>query len=114
MANRKRYNKLVRDRIPEIIRENGGDYEIETLSDEAFIHALRDKLIEEANEAALAHGDDLVKELADLSEVMDALLDAMSIAPITIQEKQQQRRLERGGFERKIQLIWSINPADQE
>lgn len=114
MQKRTIYNKLVRDRIPEIIRENDQDCYIEILSDEDYIQALHDKLIEEANEAANAEGDDLVKELADLYEVMNALMVVMQIKPDEIQERRKQRRLNRGGFEKKIRLVWSTNPTEQQ
>ena len=87
MKNETIYNKLVRDRIPEIIHASGMNYEIDTLTDHAYKQALRDKLIEEATEAAQAKGDDLIKELADLYEVIDALVLAMNIDPITVKER---------------------------
>ena len=51
---RKEYNKLVRDRIPEIIRRDGRNCEIATISEDEYLQALREKLVEEAQEAAEA------------------------------------------------------------
>ena len=51
---RQEYNKLVRDRIPEIICQNGWECEVVKLSEEEYRQALREKPIEEATEAALA------------------------------------------------------------
>ena len=105
---RRIYNKLVRDRIPEIIRDTGSTCKTESYSDEsAFRRALRDKLVEEAREAATASEEDLVAELADLQEVVDALLDAYGLNPEMLRAIQTQRRAERGAFARRLRLRWT-------
>lgn len=104
---RQEYNKLVRDKIPEIIQQAGRECEVTTLSNVEYLEALRQKLIEEAQEAALASPDNLVTELADLYEVIDAVLLAFEIEQETVLAVQKQRRQERGGFERKIKLLWT-------
>ena len=48
-----KYNKLYEDKIPEIIRTSGNQCEISTLNDAEYIKALREKLVEEVNEAAI-------------------------------------------------------------
>jgi predicted house-cleaning noncanonical NTP pyrophosphatase (MazG superfamily) len=101
------HNKLVRDRIPEIIQAAGREYSIETMEKEEFHHALRAKLVEEAQEAAAATDADLVTELADLYEVIDTLMAASGIDRETVLKEQKCRRLERGGFSRRIRLLWS-------
>ncbi|MBD2465917.1 nucleoside triphosphate pyrophosphohydrolase [Oscillatoria sp. FACHB-1407] len=98
---------LVRDRIPEIIRQSGRECGVETMDEEEFRQALRAKLVEEAQEAAAAIDADLVTELADLCEVMDALMVASGIDRETVLKEQKRRRLERGGFSRRIRLLWS-------
>lgn len=105
--NRQEYNKLVRDKIPEIIQQAGYECEVATLSITDYLEALRQKLIEEAQEAALASPDNLVTELADLYEVIDAVLLAFEIEQETVLAVQKQRRQERGGFGRKIKLLWT-------
>jgi predicted house-cleaning noncanonical NTP pyrophosphatase (MazG superfamily) len=70
---RRIYKKLVRDLIPDIIRQDGHACAVESLDEDAFRRALRAKLVEEAREAAHAKDDDdLATELADLQEVVDA------------------------------------------
>jgi len=69
------YNKLIRDRIPEIIEESGLQYQTEMLTEEKYRDALFAKLIEEAQEVATAPPDSLVAELADLYEVIDTILE---------------------------------------
>jgi predicted house-cleaning noncanonical NTP pyrophosphatase (MazG superfamily) len=99
------YNKLVRDRIPEIIRQSGNNCEIAILSDAEYRQALRLKLIEEAAEVAEAEGEDLVTELADLYEVIDALVASYEIAGDRVLQEQIKRRQARGGFAKKIMLL---------
>lgn len=77
---RKEYYKLVRDRIPEIIQKNDLHCEIVTLSERKYRQALRQKLMEEAQEAAEANEQNLVTELADLYEVMDAILASFNLS----------------------------------
>src|SRR5690606_29999473 len=98
------YNKLVRDRIPEIIAAEGRDYATEIMEDAEYRQALLVKLVEEAQEVVEAEPDELVKELADLYEVIDALLVVFDMDKNTILALQQKRRDERGGFERQIKL----------
>lgn len=105
---RREYNKLVRDKIPEIIRQSGNQCEVTIFSETEYLEALRQKLIEEAQEAAIASSDELVKELADLYEVIDAILTASGIEREAVSAVQQQRREERGGFEGKIKLLWTL------
>lgn len=99
-------NKLVRDRIPEVIRQSGRECGVEVMEEEEFRQALRAKLVEEAQEAAATDAD-LVTELADLCEVIDALMAVYGIDRETVLKEQQQRQIERGGFSRRIKLLWS-------
>ncbi|MEG3858372.1 nucleoside triphosphate pyrophosphohydrolase [Microcoleus sp. herbarium12] len=101
----KEYHKLVRDRIPEIIRQNGSECEFVIMSDPEYRQALRQKLIEEAAEAAAADENDLVAELADLYEVIDALMISYGISGDRILNAQAKRRENRGGFAQKIMLL---------
>jgi predicted house-cleaning noncanonical NTP pyrophosphatase (MazG superfamily) len=101
----KEYHKLVRDRIPDIIRESGNQCETAVLSDEEYRQALRQKLIEEATEVAEACRDELVGELADLYEVIDALRISYGISGDRILNAQAKRRENRGGFTQKIMLL---------
>jgi predicted house-cleaning noncanonical NTP pyrophosphatase (MazG superfamily) len=101
------HNKLVRDRIPEIIAAEGRGYATEIMGDGEYRQALLEKLVEEAREAAEAEPDDLMKELADLYEVIDVVLVAFDLDKDAILALQQKRRDERGGFEGRIKLLWT-------
>jgi predicted house-cleaning noncanonical NTP pyrophosphatase (MazG superfamily) len=104
---RKEYDKLVRDRIPEIIRQDGRQCGVEVMPEDEYVQALKDKLVEEAKEAAAAGSDDLVKELADLYEVVDALMAACGIDRESVVAKQEERRQSRGGFDQRLRLLWT-------
>lgn len=100
-----RHDKLIRDRIPDLMDEAGVRYEVETLDATAFERALRAKLVEEADEAARATGpDELALELADLVEVARALMAVTGVAPHEVERLRERRRTERGAFERRLWL----------
>ena len=101
------HNKLIRDRIPEIIRQTGRKCEVKKMSQSEYHQALLDKLIEEAKEAAEAKPDDLVEELADIYEVIDAILNNAEIDKRLILVEQEQKRQEKGGFNKKFRLLWT-------
>lgn len=96
-----KYNKLVRDRIPEIIEQAGKTCTIETLSDEKYIEMLNTKLLEEVNEY-LESGS--VEELADIGEVMHAILAFKGVSIEEYQKVRMEKREKRGGFEDKMLL----------
>ena len=104
---RQTYNKLVRDRIPEIIRASGRDCGLETMAEEEYQQALLEKLVEEAREAQQAGREGLVTELADLYEVIDALIQVYDLDRKTVLRTQQTRHEERGGFTKRIRLLWT-------
>jgi len=101
------YNKLVRDHIPDIIRAEGRECATTTLDDEAYRLALHAKLIEEAQELAQAPADGFLTELADVREVLDALIAYYAIDEVELATLQERRRLERGGFTQRITLTWA-------
>jgi predicted house-cleaning noncanonical NTP pyrophosphatase (MazG superfamily) len=101
------HNKLVRDKIPEIIRNSGNQCETTILSNLDYIEALRDKLVEEAKETAIAPPEELAQELADVMEVIDALMAATGIEPEKVREIQKEKRSQRGGFDNRIKLLWT-------
>ena len=105
---RKHYNKLVRDNTPDIIRQHGDTCQAEIMTESEFQLALRHKIVEEAQEViqATTYGDTL-KELADLYEVIDTLLDTNNISIDTLRMEQERRRAKRGSFTRRIKLLWT-------
>ena len=104
------YNKLVRDRIPAIIAESGRQYRTTVLTAPAFRAALLAKLVEEAQEVQAAPPEELLTELADVLEVVDALLTAQQLSWPQVRQMQEQRRQDRGGFNSRLQLDWVGEP----
>lgn len=99
------YHKLVRDRIPELIRNDGYTCDTTTMDDTEYQDALRAKLVEEALEAASANEENLVMELADLYEVINALMTQYGIDAEAVRDEQRRKHQERGGFEQRTRLI---------
>lgn len=101
----KTYNKLVRDCIAEIIQEEGNIADIIILSEESFIQAIKEKLIEEATEVCNAQNrDDILSELADLQEVMDTIKQLYNINTLEVNTIQAVKALQRGKFEKRLYL----------
>lgn len=98
----KKYDKLIRDKIPEIIAAAGKEYEIETLPEPEYLDALKGKLQEELDEY-LESGE--VEELADLLEVIYAILDYEGVTREELEAIRQKKRDERGGFSKRLLLI---------
>ena len=101
----KRFYKLVRDRIPEIIEADGKTCVCETLSDEEYIRLLDQKLNEELAEYQESKS---LEELADLLEVMQAVVRARGWTLDELEQVRADKAAERGGFVKKILLkeVW--------
>lgn len=96
------YNKLVRDRIPDIIRATGKTCLTAVLSDEAYDHMLDQKLNEELAEYQESKS---LEELADLVEVIAAIVAARGCSWEQFMQIRNQKRCKRGGFEKRILLL---------
>ena len=101
----KTYDKLVRDRIPDIIEADGKRCVAETLSDEGYLLLLDHKLDEELAEYQKSKSLD---ELADLLEVFRAVVKARGWTMEELERVRAEKAAERGGFEKKILLkeVW--------
>ena len=99
------YNKLVRDRIPEIIEASGAEFKTEILSDEKYLEMIDAKLDEELAEY---HKDQNIEELADLLEVIRAATIARGYTLEELETVRAKKAEKRGGFEKKILLIETI------
>lgn len=97
----KTYHKLVRDRIPEIIEADGKTCAWETLSQEDYIRLLDEKLNEELSEY---QENKSLEELADLLEVMQAVVRARGWTLEELEHVRADKAAKRGGFEKKILL----------
>lgn len=97
-----RYNKLVRDRIPEIIEASGKSAQWDILDETACRQKLLEKLTEETAEYATS-GDP--EELADLLEIIYALAELDGINPRQLETIRQAKAASRGGFRQRIRLL---------
>jgi len=102
-------NKLVRDKIPDIIKNNNELAETRILSDEEYLIELKKKLLEECNEVLTADTKETrLEELADLLEVMKALAKTDNHNLEDVELKAKEKALKRGAFDQKIYLIRTI------
>ncbi|MHA2140926.1 MAG: nucleoside triphosphate pyrophosphohydrolase [Candidatus Thorarchaeota archaeon] len=93
--------KLVRDRIPEIIKNSGSAPHVRVVSGSELDKFIRLKIVEEAQELLSSGANE---EIADIFEILEALLVHRSIEGVTIEEVRLKKREERGGFEKGFVL----------
>lgn len=107
----KKYHKLVRDRIPEIIQDSGKICFCETLNNADYLRLLDEKLNEELAEYQESKS---LEELADLLEVMQAVVKARGWMLEDLEHLRADKAAKRGGFERKILLkeVREKEPSD--
>lgn len=96
------YNKLVRDRIPEIIELGGEKANVRILDEEEYLRLLHAKLDEEVGEF---HRDRNVEELADILEVVYALAGAIGSSREELAQVYDRKHEARGGFADRVFLI---------
>jgi len=101
------HNKLVRDRIPEIIESNGDVCETRILNENGFQIELKKKLVEEANEVLNSPSEKLSDELADVLEIVNTLANSNGLSLEKIEEIRKSKREKKGGFDKKVFLEWS-------
>lgn len=95
------YNKLVRDKIAKIIIENKETPKTRVLDDEEYLKELNTKILEEVHEY-LESGE--VEELADIEEVLRAILDVKKVSLEDFEKIRQQKVDKRGAFKDRIFL----------
>ncbi|WP_077618320.1 nucleoside triphosphate pyrophosphohydrolase [Bacillus sinesaloumensis] len=100
------YNKLVRDKIPGIIKTTGKRFRTRKLSEQEYIIELRRKLLEEIAEYEEAGTDEqALEELADVMEVIKSLAEFHGSSIDEIERIREMKYVERGGFREKVFLI---------
>lgn len=103
MKNKKMYNKLVRDKIPQIIREDGKSCICHEATGPTLKSYAKKKLIEEVNEFLQ---DPCVEEAADVMEIFHFLCDLYDIRDSQIMASSTAKRVTRGGFNKGTILAW--------
>ena len=96
-----KYNKLVRDKIPEIIKDKGEVPITHTASDDEYWLKLKEKLQEEADEFMRDNDEN---ELADILEVVYTICDYKKIDIKKLELLRKKKAGERGGFKERIIL----------
>jgi predicted house-cleaning noncanonical NTP pyrophosphatase (MazG superfamily) len=107
---KKTYNKLIRDRISEIIENAGHKSKIRILDDDEYVTYLSKKLQEEVDEFQESMS---LEELADIMEVVFALAAAQGKTPEDMEALRVDKREKRGGFEKRFFLEW-VDKKDVE
>ncbi|SQB91196.1 Uncharacterised protein [Clostridium paraputrificum] len=97
----KKYNKLVRDKIPEIIRADGKECEVKIAEGKEKYEFLEKKLMEEVNEFL---EDKNLEELADVMEVLFGLANELGCSEEDLIRKREEKKGERGGFKDGVVL----------
>ncbi|NMH68026.1 nucleoside triphosphate pyrophosphohydrolase [Bacillus sp. RO3] len=99
------YNKLVRDRIPEIIEATGKAFTTRILSEEEYLIELKKKSFEELEEYHDAETrEEVIEELADLMEIVHAFGNSHNASLDEIEAKRREKAEKRGGFDKRIFL----------
>ena len=99
---KKQYNKLIRDKIPDVISAGGGTSTTRELSSEEYIAALDEKLNEELAEYQC---DKNIEELADLIEVIYAVTKARGYSLEELERVRKKKVDERGSFDKRLFLL---------
>ena len=99
------YKKLVRDKIPDIIKKSGMIPIVEIINDDTYYNLLKTKLYEEYLE--FKHSEE-INELADIVEVIYAILDYKNISIEQFEKIRKGKIEDRGAFKDKIFLIETL------
>jgi predicted house-cleaning noncanonical NTP pyrophosphatase (MazG superfamily) len=106
MREMTRYNKLVRDRIPEIIESNGGKAKVKELDSATYVQELKVKLEEEWKEYLESTSDDeAMEELCDILEILHAFAHVHGNGFEELEAIRKKKFHERGGFEKRFYLM---------
>lgn len=102
------YNKLIRDKIPERIKEHGGDFKIKVLNEKEIVEELIKKVGEESD--GLVGAKDrkgIVEELGDVLDVIDEIKRIMKIKASELAATRKKAFIRKGSFKKRIYLVWS-------
>jgi len=108
-------DKLIRDKMPEIMRSYGIALYERVMGESEYKERLRDKILEEAKEVCAAKNQPEIKEeLADLLEVIHALALSEGLSYEEVEEERLKKRHEKGSFLGRIHSAFSEMDADHQ
>jgi predicted house-cleaning noncanonical NTP pyrophosphatase (MazG superfamily) len=112
---KKVHNKLVRDKIPEYLKEQGIESEVEIVEDEVrYLRLLLDNLEEESQEPGLALEDEeLLEKLAEIESTIDGVLKAKGWSRKELKDVQDEKDEKKGRFDKKVFLISTSEYVDE-
>ena len=101
-----KYNKLVRDKIPEIIIAAGEKPKTRKLSDGEFKIELKKKVLEEAKELVGAKTkDEVLNEAVDIQELIDWIKKTYHFTDVFVKKSQKDKNQKRGSFKKRLFLV---------
>ncbi len=102
------YNKLCRDKVPDIIRGKGFECDVREVDHDEYRREIIRKILEEATGVTNAGGrSSLLKELADLMITIEAAQKEFGISKEELQEAVDTSIEDKGGYEDRLYLSWS-------
>ena len=108
-------DKLIRNKMPEIMREWGINIFERKMEQDEYIARLKDKLIEEAKEVISAkEKHEICEELADLIEVIHSLIAVNHLSLEQVEEARLNKKAKKGGFDGKIYTPFAELSSDHE
>lgn len=100
-----KYDKLVRDKIPEKIKKSGGKVSQKMLGINNYIFELKKKFIEESEELmSTKNTNDALSEMADIQELIDNLLGALNYKSQDLKKIQKEKIKKNGSFKDRIYI----------
>jgi predicted house-cleaning noncanonical NTP pyrophosphatase (MazG superfamily) len=103
------YDKIVRDKIPQYLDSVGVDAEYEVSDDgERILLALKKKLVEESTELIEAPKDEVLNEIADVMEILEAIRVREGLSTEALKEKRESKNAERGAYEKGVFLTRAV------
>ena len=94
-----KYNKAVRDKIPQIIESSGKNCNVKKLSDSEFLAELEKKLVEELNEYQES------KDVEELADILEVIYRISELKEVNLDKIRQEKIEKRGGFEKNLFVI---------
>lgn len=107
MRKRFYHKKLIRDKIPKLIKATNDDFETRVMDDLEFETELKKKLVEESKEVLIAPKEELMNELADVLQLIKSITAHYQMNFKDVEKYQREKKKKRGAFAKKLFLIWS-------